>query len=242
MGSGASKSAAQSTIRKFPNRAPGSAVPPSSASSASARLTAEPATSRMVAAKKARNGGASMTGSKFVLEDSAVEQREPGEPPMASLSKDDAIRADGNDPQSMSLDHTAQPELAKRLRELGVVQPNPTYSHSSTATNTPSYLHQSENSGPIFPAASQNAVLSALEVRRRVQQEAEQEFENLGLSSSQGRRFLHAGMIRDILVMRERGASETQIEKRFNLRKGVVKTLGPSQLYRPAIGGEPLPV
>lgn len=94
----------------------------------------------------------------------------------------------------------------------------------------------------MFPAASQNAVLSALEVRRRVQGEAEREFENLGLASSEGRRFLPAGMIRDILVMRERGASEAQVENRFNLKKSVIKTLGPRELYKPTTGGEPMPV
>lgn len=140
-----------------------------------------------------------------------------------------------------------QPELAKRLREIGVVQPNPTYSHSSTATTSPSRPYQSqfeqtENSGPVFPDASQNTVLSALEARRRVQNEAEEEFENLGLSNSRGRKFLHAGMIRDVLVMRARGASEAAIEKRFDLKEGVVKRLGPPHLYQPAAGGEPVPL
>lgn len=164
---------------------------------------------------------------------------------LANYSKT-AIREDGYDPHMSSPDNMIQPDLAKRLREIGVVQPNPTYSHSSTATTPSSHpnsqLEQTEHSGPIFPAASQNAVLSALEARRRVQREAEEEFENLGLSSSQGRNFLHAGMIRDILVMRERGANETAIENRFNLKRGVVKRLGPPHLYKPAVGGEPLPV
>lgn len=145
-----------------------------------------------------------------------------------------------------SPDNMIQPELAKRLREIGVVQPNPTYSHSSTAATSPSQplsqLQQTGHSGPIFPDASRNVVLSALEARRRVQHEAEQEIENLGLSSSQGRKFLHAGMIRDALVMREKGASDAAIENRLNLQKGVVKRLGPLHLYKPAVGGEPIPV
>ncbi|KAJ4414036.1 hypothetical protein N0V82_008153 [Gnomoniopsis sp. IMI 355080] len=234
MGSGPSKSAAQSTIRKFPNRAPGSAVPPPaspSPSSAAARAASERATTQRAAAGRANEQRS---------------QREHRQPPAASLFKDDAIREDGYDPHMSSPDSMIQPDLAKRLREIGVVQPNPTYSHSSTATTSSSQpqsqLQRTGNSGPIFPAASQNAVLSALEARRRVQHEAEVEFENLGLSSSQGRNFLHAGMIRDILVMRERGANEAAIENRFNLKRGVVKKLGPPHLYRPAAGGEPLPV
>ncbi|KAJ4393157.1 hypothetical protein N0V93_002364 [Gnomoniopsis smithogilvyi] len=234
MGSGPSKSAAQSTIRKFPNRAPGSAVPPpvsSPPSNAAARAASERAAAQRAAAERANEKRG---------------QRGHRESAAASLFKDEAIREDGYDPHMSSPDNMIQPDLAKRLREIGVVQPNPTFSNSSTATTTSSQPHsqleQTENSGPIFPAASQNAVLSALEARRRVQREAEVEFENLGLSSSEGRNFLHAGMIRDILVMRERGANEAAIENRFNLKRGVVKRLGPPHLYKPAVGGEPLPV
>lgn len=144
-----------------------------------------------------------------------------------------------------SPDATIQPALAQRLREMGVVQPNPTYSPSSTASSSsssPSPMHQQtpeNNSGPIFPPSSSNPVLAALEARARVQREAEEEFENLGLSNSQGRRFLAAGMVRDILVMREKGASQAQIENRFNLRKGVMQSLEPKGLYKPAGGAEP---
>lgn len=143
-----------------------------------------------------------------------------------------------------SPDATIQPALAQRLREIGAVQPNPTYSPSSTASSSPSFTQEMpshHNSGPVFPPSSSNPVLAALEARARVQREAEEEFESLGLSNSEGRRFLAAGMVRDILVMREKGASEAQIENRFNLRKGVVRSLGPRGLYRPAGGAEPAP-
>lgn len=193
MGSGASKSAAQSTVRKFPNRPSGSA--------ASAAAASRPAPSR----------------------------RPP--PPQASYAKDEAIREDGRD-------NTIRPDYAQRLRELGVVQPNPTYSPSSTAsTTTTSPLQQADNSGPVFPSPSNNTVLAALEARGRIQREADEEFESLGVSGSQGRTFLTSGMIRDVLVMRERGASEEEIEHRFNLGRGVVKRLGPRGLYQPLDGG-----
>lgn len=132
------------------------------------------------------------------------------------------------------------PALAQRLREIGAVQPNPTYSHSSTASTTA--LRPGANTGPVFPAPSQNVTLSALEARRRVQEEADEEYENLGTSKSQGRRFLHAGMIRDVLVMKERGASEAQIEARFDLRKGVLQRLGPRELYKSTTAGDTLTV
>lgn len=129
------------------------------------------------------------------------------------------------------------PDFARRLGQIGVVQPNPTFSPSSTASHsvpTSSSLQQTQNSGPIFPSPSNNLVLSALAARERLQDEADQEFQNLGTSSSQGRRFLPASMIRDVLVMKERGAQDHEVEHRFNLKKGVLETLGPQGLYKPA--------
>lgn len=135
-----------------------------------------------------------------------------------------------------------QPGLAERLRQIGVVQPNPTYSPSSTAsptTTTSSQSLQEHGGAPVFPSPSNNAVLSALEARERLSREAEEEFESLGLSGGQGRRFLTSGMIRDVLVMRERGASDGEIENRFNLRRGVVRRLGPRGLVQPVGGPAP---
>lgn len=143
---------------------------------------------------------------------------------------------------SSSPDNMISPDFARRLGQIGVVQPNPTFSPSSTASTslpTPSSSSSQQqqqpvqNSGPIFPSPSHNLVLSALEARERLQNEADHEFQNLGTSSSQGRRFLHAGLIRDVLVMRERGAHDHEVERRFNLKKGVLRSLGPEGLYRP---------
>lgn len=133
-----------------------------------------------------------------------------------------------------------QPGLAERLRQIGVVQPNPTYSPSSTASPTSSGEPAATGApGPVFPSPSNNAVLSALEARERLSREAEEEFESLGLSGGAGRRFLTSGMIRDVLVMRERGAADADIENRFNLRSGVVRRLGPRGLFQPVGGAAP---
>lgn len=129
------------------------------------------------------------------------------------------------------------PDFARRLGQIGVVQPNPTFSPSSTASPsmlTAPSLQQTHNSGPIFPSPSNNLVLSALEARERLEYEADQEFHNLGTSSSQGRRFLPASLIRDVLVMRERGATDQEVQHRFNLKNGVLNSLGPQDLYKPA--------
>ncbi|KKY29406.1 hypothetical protein UCDDA912_g10666 [Diaporthe ampelina] len=145
---------------------------------------------------------------------------------------------------SPSPENSLQPGLAERLRQIGVVQPNPTYSPSSTASPTSTQPAQEPGgaggvNGPVFPSPSNNAVLSALEARERLSREAEEEFEGLGLSGGKGRRFLTSGMIRDVLVMRERGSSDADIEHRFNLRSGVVRKLGPRGLFQPV--GVPAP-
>lgn len=142
-------------------------------------------------------------------------------------------------------ENSLQPGLAERLRQIGVVQPNPTYSPSSTASPTTSSPHEPYGSGgrgtggPVFPSPSNNPVLSALEARERLSREAEEEFESLGVSGGQGRRFLTSGMIRDVLVMRERGARDEEIEHRFNLKKGVVRRLGPRDMVQPLGGPSP---
>lgn len=85
MGSGASKSAAQSTLRKFPNRAPGSAPPPPTSSTAAD--AAEQAASRIRAAHKAYGDRAAAAAQKdFNLEDPAQGRREA---PKASFSKNE---------------------------------------------------------------------------------------------------------------------------------------------------------
>lgn len=142
-------------------------------------------------------------------------------------------------PMSPSPENSLQPGLAERLRQIGVVQPNPTYSPSSTASPTSSQPAHEPSGGPVFPSPSNNAVLSALEARERLAREAEDEFESLGLSGGQGRRFLTSGMIRDVLVMRERGATDGEIEHRFNLRRGLVRSLGPRGLFQPVGGPAP---
>ncbi|PSR87394.1 hypothetical protein BD289DRAFT_452768 [Coniella lustricola] len=230
MGSNTSKSVAQSTLRKFPNRAPGASVPP--------RQT-PPASTRPPLGKIARERAAPEPESRARPSQASVADqlsRSEEDHPTAGLN-DSSKQNDLSNPDSMYTEAAIQPDLAQRLREIGVVQPNPTYSPSSTALPFSSPLQESEHSGPIFPSSASNPVLSALEARRRLADQAEAEFESLGLSSATGRSFLQAGMIRDALVMRERGASDADIEHRLNLKKGVLARLGPKSLYKPTGGG-----
>lgn len=109
---------------------------------------------------------------------------------------------------------------------MGVAQPNPTFSPSSTATSGASASQPVH--GPAYPIASKNVTLSVLEARRRLQEEATGEFDRLGRSTDRGREFLDVGTIQDILVLRDQGIDPAAIESRFNLKAGVVKRLGPA--------------
>jgi hypothetical protein len=134
-----------------------------------------------------------------------------------------AIRADSIDPQ-------ASEAFSARLRQMGVAQPNPTFSPSSTAdpilSAAPSY--------PTYPSPGQNTTLTALEARRRLQEQAEAEFANTGKSGDRGRQFLDISTIREMLLLREKGVADTEIEARLRLQKGLVQRLGPKALLRPA--------
>ncbi|KAK3329512.1 hypothetical protein B0H66DRAFT_526897 [Apodospora peruviana] len=154
-------------------------------------------------------------------------------PPEASLTKDEAIRADSVDPEQARPD----PDFASRLHQMGIAQPNPTWSPSSIASPgrgadiTP---NPREFSAPQFPPASQNITLGVLEARRQLEQRAQQEFENMGKSGYQGREFLDIATIRNILVLREGRESPAAIEARLRLKPGVVARLGPSGILSPA--------
>jgi len=125
------------------------------------------------------------------------------------------------------------PAFAARLKELGAVQPNPHFSNSSTAgrpprgeTGDPSTQYQSPPP-PNWPSARDNATLGVLEARRRLQEQADAEIESMGRASDRGKELLDVGTIRRVLLLRQQGVGDREIEERFGLREGVVRRLGP---------------
>jgi len=111
---------------------------------------------------------------------------------------------------------------------MGVAQPNPTFSPSSTAglfsdamSSTPSSLGK-----PQFPPTSSNTTLSVLKARRQLQVRAEQQFAEMGRLESEGREFLDVSTIRKILYLRQRGDTSADIESELRLKPGVVARLG----------------
>ncbi|KXX77552.1 hypothetical protein MMYC01_207022 [Madurella mycetomatis] len=135
-----------------------------------------------------------------------------------------AIRADSMDPDGPEL----SADFADRLRKMGIVQPNPTFSPSSIASPFPdaSGIKQPLSS-PRFPSASNNATLGVLEARRRLEEQAKNELDNRGKSTDRGREFLDIATVKQILVLRQRGESASDIEARLSLRPGIVARLGP---------------
>lgn len=119
-----------------------------------------------------------------------------------------AIDLDGRDP-----------DFAAQLRTIGPVTPNPTFSPSST-------FARQQPAPTVFPPAS-NPALLVFSARQRLTKAAEQELEAMGRSGFQGREYLDALTIRQVLAMRDRqGLSAEEIERLLRLKSGVVGRLG----------------
>lgn len=108
---------------------------------------------------------------------------------------------------------------------MGVVDPNPTYSPSSTAS-TQSLGGPTQPLGPSFPSSRNNRTLSVLEARRRLQQEAEEDFEAMGRAGSHGRRFIDMRTMVQAMQMRAQGSAPADIEKKLNLQPRLLEMLG----------------
>ncbi|KAF7551311.1 hypothetical protein G7Z17_g5092 [Cylindrodendrum hubeiense] len=179
MGSSSSK-VARGAARKYPTRAPGSAIP-------AAAPRRQP-----IAKSKAE--------------------------PLGDGIKDDAIRADSMDPDF------APGDFSRRLHSMGIADPNPTYSPSSTAAYN---LGPQNNMRAAFPPSLFNPTLSALAARQRFQQEAEQDFESMGRANTQGRRFLDMRTMVDAMKLRGHGVADKDIEAKLRIRPGLLERLGP---------------
>lgn len=108
---------------------------------------------------------------------------------------------------------------------MGVVQPNPTFSPSSTAQTFPQQV-ANDASSPRYPSVKHNATLSVLEARQYLQQQANDDFASLSRPGKHTKRFIDMRTLIDAMRLRDRGIAHTTIEERLNLQPGAVKKLG----------------
>ncbi|EED16453.1 conserved hypothetical protein [Talaromyces stipitatus ATCC 10500] len=160
------------------------------------------------------------------------EQHEVAGPTYHSKEQASSLRS-----EAIDLD-ARDPHFAASLRSIGPVTPNPTFSHSSTfnrfpasrqsqTTPSPGHTDGSGVAPSVFPDANNNPALLVLSSRSRIAKAAEQELESIGRQSHQGREFLDAMTIRQVLTMRDRqGLKDEEIERLLRLKKGVVGRLG----------------
>ncbi|CAH0037739.1 unnamed protein product [Clonostachys rhizophaga] len=172
------------------------------------------------------------TASKAAVTRPAVSRPQPA-PSAAAGPKDDA--------SPKEIDPDAAPgDFSARLHQMGVVQPNPTFSPSSRAARKhgpPPPRRPLEPNGPTAPLAplfapsTSNTTLSALDARRRLQKQAEAELDPMQQRSLQGRRFVDMRTLIDAIRMRDSGVPLAGIEERLGLERGLLgKLSGPEVL------------
>lgn len=132
-----------------------------------------------------------------------------------------AVRADAMDPDFTPGD------FSRRLHEMGIVQPNPTLSNSSTASSNLSPESLDVPLGPLFAPAKRNTTLSVLEARRRLEQVAAEDLENMGRDAGR-RRLADMRTILDAVHLLNNGVPAADVEKRLRLAPGLLSKLGPS--------------
>ncbi|KAI8626768.1 hypothetical protein F5Y19DRAFT_216133 [Xylariaceae sp. FL1651] len=186
--------------------------------------------------------------------------------PEPRAAKDDAIHADGRDPD-FDLDAGTNAAFSERLRKMGVATPHPTLSRSSTAgpfasppsssstaappssttVQTSSSLSPPSSSPSQSPSSSTNTNATTTAYYPPPSQnrtlnalEARRDLQARAQAEfedpSAGREFLDAAMLRQVLLLRARGVAARDIEARFRLKSGVVARLGPPGVAVPVQG------
>ncbi|GFP59949.1 hypothetical protein ACSS6W_005186 [Trichoderma asperelloides] len=162
------------------------------------------------------------TRSPGAVPQATTKRARPQQPaPRGDGSKDDAIRADAMDPDF------APGDFSKRLHQMGIVNPNPTFSPSSTAAPNFSPESLAVPPGPLFPPAKQNTTLSALEARRRLERIADEDLEIMGREGGR-RRLADMRTILDAVQLLNHGTPVADIEKRLRVTPGFLNKLGPA--------------
>ncbi|KAI9662647.1 MAG: hypothetical protein M1831_002690 [Alyxoria varia] len=155
-------------------------------------------------------------------------ENEPSPSQRPQQKQQEKLQASQEKNQDIDLD-ARDPHLAESLRRIGPVQPNPTFSPSSTSY-APKPQASSSSASPTpsqAPSPANNAALATLAARERIQAVYEEEKADIGRSGFQGKSLLDISTIRRILVLRdEQGMQLEEIERTLGLKNGLVKSFG----------------
>lgn len=208
MGASTSKAARGAASRKYPTRAPGAAVSQTAQAASRPRPNASPR-EQGPPRDGPRDDGMAATYIVYETHQPMIYVCEP------MLTQKLAARADAVDPDF------SPRGFSQRLHDMGIADPNPTYSPSSTADVQPV-----APSAPIFPSARHNATLSVLESRRQLQERADADLEATGQSGTHGRRFVDMRTLVDAVQLQKKGHQPTDIERRLRLEPNLLRKLG----------------
>ena len=142
------------------------------------------------------------------------------EPP--SSTRSEHIDLDARDPQ-----------FGSALRSAGIARRVPQHSASREATFPTSSMPPAAQQSPgqqVFPSSSPktNPAIAIVQARDRINKLFEEESENLGRPSFQGRTLLSAKEIKEALRLRDGGGrSPEEVEKQMRLKSGIISKLGP---------------
>ncbi|KAH7321403.1 hypothetical protein B0I35DRAFT_477886 [Stachybotrys elegans] len=173
---------------------------------------------------------ASNTVRKFPAQASQAAVRSRPQAPRPQQSQPKPSGQQNGTPHSDDSVEEVTPAFSQRLQTMGVVQPNPTFSPSSTVMSH-SADAQPTPLAPNFPSIRSNPTLSVLEARRMLQQQADMELESMAQRPDLGRRFLDMRTVMEAMQMREHGLSDADIETKLKIRPGLISKLGKATVF-----------
>jgi hypothetical protein len=97
-------------------------------------------------------------------------------------------------------------------------------------TETDGHVSPQANAPDAFVALDQNPALLVLRAREALQRQHDVEQEQVGTKGFNGRSSLDVGSLREAVRLRGQGVKESDIEKKFGLREGVLGRIGPREI------------
>ncbi|KAK2938130.1 hypothetical protein FoTM2_001348 [Fusarium oxysporum f. sp. vasinfectum] len=122
----------------------------------------------------------------------------------------------------------AVPQAVARQPRAEAPKPKSKTLGNSAKDDAATPLGPSAPPGPSFAPSRSNPTLVALSARDRLQDEAEEDFANMG---REGRRFLDMRTLVDAMKFRDRGIPEKEIESRLRIQPGLLSKLGQEKTF-----------